>query len=434
MRQTLKLPIGIEHFKEIRTEGFYYVDKTGLIAELLNNWGKVNLFTRPRRFGKSLNMDMLKTFLEYGCERALFDGLIISEEDALCKTYMGRFPVISVSLKSVAAGNYEMARNRLSSVIGSEAMRFQHMLESSRLSAREKEQYKQLIQIGKTGEPGFIMSEDTLIDSLRLLSCLLYRHYGEKAILLIDEYDVPLDKACQYGYYDEMVRLIQSLFSQALKTNENIYFSVLTGCLRAAKESIFTGLNNLKILSISDSRFCEYFGFSDREVRDMLAFYGLEQKFERMKEWYDGYCFGNMNVYCPWNVINYIDLLCSDPDAAPRSFWSNTSGNEIIRTFLQKANARTKREIEGLINGTGITKRLNQELTYRDLYDNTEHLWSILYATGYVTGRENPDSGSYCLTIPNLEIRQIFEEQISEWFQEEARRDAPKLVHHCINS
>lgn len=426
-----KLPIGIENFQEIRTEDFYYVDKTGLIIELLNQWGKVNLFTRPRRFGKSLNMNMLKTFFEYGCDARLFHGLNIAEHRELCQKYMGRFPVISITLKGVSAGSYELAKEKLCSVIGREAMRFQFLLDSTRLSSREKEQYGQLINIGKKGEPGFVMSNDTLTDSLLLLSELLHKHYGEKVILLLDEYDVPLDKACQYGYYDEMILLIQSLFSQTLKSNDHLYFAVLTGCLRIAKESIFTGLNNLKSLSVTDVQFNEYFGFSDKEVRDMLNFYGVEHQYKQMKTWYDGYHFGNTDVYCPWNVINYIDLLRTSPDAVPKSFWINTSGNEIIRSFLQQANGKTKKEIERLVNGECITKKINLELTYRDLYQNTDNLWSVLFSTGYLTQQGEAEGKELSLKIPNLELQQIFEEQISEWFQEEVLKNTSALNAFC---
>lgn len=431
MAITKKLPVGIESFQEIRTEGFYYVDKTGLIAGLLNNWGKVNLFTRPRRFGKSLNMDMLKTFFEYGCDDSLFAGLRIAEEKELCEKYMGKFPVISISLKDIAAGNYEMARNQLAFTVGSEAMRFQFLSESPKLSEAERQRYRQLIQIGGKGEPSFVIEENALINSLRTLSELLCRHYGQEVILLIDEYDVPLDKANRYGYYDEMIQLIQRLFSQALKTNSSVQFAVLTGCLRIAKESIFTGLNNMKVLSITDVRFEEYFGFLDEEVRNMLEYYGLSKQYNLVREWYDGYQFGTMKVYCPWDVINYVDLLCADPHALPQAFWMNTSGNDIIRTFLQKSNARTRRELERLVNGECIVKKINQNLTYRDLYQSTDHIWSVLFATGYLTWRGRGEGESYQLAIPNREIRQVFEEQILDWFQEEARKDTSKLDAFC---
>lgn len=431
MQTITKLPIGIENFEEIRTEGFYYVDKTELISELLNNWGKVNLFTRPRRFGKSLNMSTLKYFFEYDCNSGLFDGLKIAEEKELCKIYMGRFPVISITLKGASARNYETARAMLCSVIGREALRFDFLSKSAKLSDREKKQYDSLTAIGGQGQPGFPMSEDVAGDSLLTLSQLLYKHYGQKVILLVDEYDVPLDKAQQYGYYDEMLSLTKNLLGQALKSNDSLYFAVLTGCLRVAKESIFTGLNNLKVLSVTDAPYAKHFGFSDKEVGEMLKFYGFEDRYTLVREWYDGYQFGNTKLYCPWDVINYVDMICSEPDAKPKPFWINTSGNEIIRNFLQKASLRTKRELEQLVDGKCVAKKINQDLTYRDIYKNTDNLWSVLFMTGYLTQRGKTQEEAYLLAIPNLEIRQIFIDQILEWFQEEARKDTPKLDAFC---
>ncbi len=431
MHTTKKLPIGIENFEEIRKGGFYYIDKTGLIKELLESWGKVNLFTRPRRFGKSLNMSMLKYFFEYGCDSNLFDGLAIAEETKLRQEYMGQFPVISVSLKDADFTNYEGARGMLCSIIGNEALRFSFLKESDRLSGEEKEQYKQLIKVDISGSQGFIMPDEVLGSSLFTLSQLLRKHYNQKVILLIDEYDVPLDKAQHFGYYDEMVAMIRKLFSRALKSNENLQFAVLTGCLRVAKESIFTGLNNLRVLSITNVQFDEHFGFTDREVRELLEFYGLEENYGAVKEWYDGYRFGGSEVYCPWDVINYIDLLRSDPNAKPKAFWINTSGNEIIRTFLRMAKGRVRREIEELVNGGTVVKKINEELTYRDLYQSIDNLWSVLFTTGYLTSRRNEGEEEYCLAIPNLEIRKIFMEQVMEWIQEEARKDASKLDAFC---
>lgn len=429
MKPVVKLPVGIENFEEIRTEGFYYVDKTDLIRDLLNNWGKVNLFTRPRRFGKSLNMSMLKYFLEYGCDSRLFDGLKISEDQELCQAYMGKFPVISISLKDACAREFKAACGMLRSVIRSEAFRFPFLKESTQLMEEEREIYRQLIR----PDGGFCdsLSEETLTDSLGLLCRLLHKHYGQKAVLLIDEYDVPLDKAQQYGYYEEMTSLIRNLFSRALKSNDSLQFAVLTGCLRIAKESIFTGLNNLKVLSVTNDYFDDCFGFSDHEVRSMLEFYGLADKYNLVKTWYDGYRFGNADVYCPWDVISYVDLLRADPEASPQAFWTNTSGNDIIRNFLQKATPVTKREIEQLIAGECIIKKINQELTYRDLYSNIDNLWSVLFTTGYLTQRGKPEGKMYRLGIPNLEIREIFIEQIQEWFQEETRKDTPKLDALC---
>lgn len=417
-----KLPIGIENFEKIRTEEFYYVDKTGLIMELLQNWGEVNLFTRPRRFGKSLNMSMFKYFFEYGCDAALFEGLEIMEEKELCQKYMGNFPVISITLKGVNAGDFDGAKAMLRSAIGKEALRFHFLLESDRLTEGERKQYAQII----AQEP-----DDMLEDSLAALSYLLHRHYGRKAILLIDEYDVPLDKAEQAGYYEDMVRLIRNFLGQALKTNDSLYFAVLTGCLRIAKESIFTGLNNFNVMSVTDVLYDEYFGFSDKEVRKMLEYYGVSDKYELMREWYDGYRFGNADVYCPWDVINYVKLLRSEPDALPRAFWINTSSNDIIRNFLKRANISTRREIEKLIEGESIVKKINQELTYQDLYRSIDNLWSVLFTTGYLTMKEKIDEETYRLSIPNQEIRKIFIDQIMEWFQDEAKKDTSKLDMLC---
>lgn len=426
-----KLPIGIEDFHKLRSEGFYYVDKTGLITELLHNWGEVNLFTRPRRFGKSLNMNMLKYFFSYGCDPALFDGLAIARETGLCEKYMGQFPVISVTLKGVDARSFEDARAALGTVIGNKALRFRFLLDSGRLSKEEKLRYRNLITIDRSGRQEFAMSEETLRGSLLLLSQLLCAHYGQKVILLIDEYDVPLDKAQHAGYYDEMVDLIRSLFGRALKTNSSIQFAVLTGCLRIAKESIFTGLNNFNVFSITNAQFDEYFGFSDQEVKDMLSCYGLEKQYDLIKEWYDGYCFGKTDVYCPWDVINYVNQLRFEPDAKPRAFWINTSGNAILRIFLQKMTMKTRRELERLVNGECVAKRVNEELTYRELYESIDNLWSVLFTTGYLTSRGECENGCRLLAIPNQEIRRIFTEQIFTWFQEEVRKDTPKLDAFC---
>lgn len=430
-KTTLKLPIGVENFEKIRGEGYYYVDKTGLIRELLGNGGEVTLFTRPRRFGKSLNMSMLKSFFEYGCDSRLFEGLEIAGERELCEAHMGKYPVISITLKDINARDYTAAKTMLKYVIGDEALRFGFLKESDRLSGEEKEQYSRLVAIGGEGQPMFPMPDDVLVRSLRLLSRLLRKHYGQKVVLLIDEYDVPLDKARQSGYYDEMVALIRNLFSQTLKSNDDLFFAALTGCLRIAKESIFTGLNNLKVMSITNVQFGEYFGFSDGEVRAMLHEYGADDMYGQVKTWYDGYTFGKAEVYCPWDVINYCDELRADPDASPRAFWINSSGNDIIRTFLRKATQRTRREIEQLVDGECITKKIVQELTYRELYEKIDNVWSVLFTTGYLTQRGRTEEGAYLLAIPNLEIRQIFVEQILEWFQEEARREPPKLDAFC---
>ncbi|HJA68329.1 MAG TPA: ATP-binding protein [Candidatus Mediterraneibacter cottocaccae] len=427
-----KLPIGIENFSKIRDEGFYYVDKTGMIRDLLNRWGEVNLFTRPRRFGKSLNMSMLKAFFEIGCDRTLFDGLEIAGEEKLCEEYMGKFPVISVSLKSVDGADYETARALLCGLIGNEAMRFSFLLESDRITAEEKETYRQLITVDPTGQSLFSMSDPVLMGSLKTLSELLHKHYGTKVIILIDEYDVPLSKANERGYYGSMVSLIRGMFEQALKTNDSLHFAVLTGCLRVAKESIFTGLNNPKILSITTLRFDEYFGFTDDEVRKMLEYYGLERYYGEIKEWYDGYRFGNVDVYCPWDVINYCDELLDDPEAQPRDYWSNTSGNEVVRHFLENVgNGLTKSEIEALTAGETVTKEIHEELTYNHLYDSVDHVWSVLFMTGYLTQRGKPDGKRYNLTIPNREIRNIFTEQIMVMFRENVARDGEMLHAFC---
>lgn len=432
MKTTKKLPIGIENFEKLRREDFYYIDKTALIKELLENWGEVNLFTRPRRFGKSLNMSMLKYFFEYGCDNSLFEGLAIAEENELCQEYMGKFPVISLSLKDADFTNYEGARGMLCSIIGSEALRFSFLKESDRLSAEDKEQYGQLIKVDISGGQGFKMTDEVLGSSFFTLTHLLRKHYNQKVILLIDEYDVPLDKARHFDYYDEMVAMIRKLFSRALKSNENLQFAVLTGCLRVARESIFTGLNNLRVMTITDTRFEEQFGFLDSEVSELLEFYGLEEKYATVKEWYDGYQFGNVDVYCPWDVINYVDLLLSNPNARPKAFWINTSGKDIIRTFLQMAKGKVRREIEELVNGKTVLKKINEELTYRDLYKSIDNIWSVLFTTGYLTRRgECEEDEVYHLAIPNLEIRKIFIEQVMEWIQEEARKDAPKLDAFC---
>lgn len=431
MDRKAKLPIGIEDFEEIRTEDFYYVDKTGLITEFLRNWGKVNLFTRPRRFGKSLNMSMLKAFFSYGCDKKIFEGLAIAGEREICDKYMGKFPVVSVTLKGAEAKDYEGARAMLTSIVGNEALRFPFLSESNKLSELERKQYDQLTKIDEEGRCGFIMSEDVLKNSLLTLTRLLRKHYNQKAVLLIDEYDVPLDKAQQFGYYEEMISLIRNMLGQALKSNDSLQFAVLTGCLRIAKESIFTGLNNFNVLSITNVRFDEHFGFSDQEVKNMLDYYGLGDKYGQIKEWYDGYRFGKRDVYCPWDVINYVNLLRSEPDASPRAFWINTSGNHIIRQFLRMATPRTRREVERLLAGESVRKKINQELTYRELYQSIDNLWSVLFTTGYLTCKEAAEEDIYSLVIPNLEIRKIFMEQVMEWFQEEAGKDAPMLDEFC---
>lgn len=426
-----RLPIGMDGFEKIRSNNFYFVDKTMFIAELLDNWYEVNLFTRPRSFGKSINMSMLKSFFEIGCDRSLFDGLKILKEEELCEKYMGKFPVISVSLKSIDGLNYPAACAALRNVIGKEALRFQFLMESNRLSEKEKQMYSQLIEIGKEKEAIFSMSDAELADSFHTLSQLLFKHYDRKIILLIDEYDVPLDKAFQAGYYNEMVTLIRNLFGNVLKSNEFLQFAVLTGCLRISKESIFTGLNNLKTYAITDSKCDEYFGFIDEEVFELLDYYGLSDHIDTIREWYDGYHFGKKSVYCPWDVLNYCDALLEDYEAEPENYWANTSGNYIVKRFIGKADRQTRSEMESLIAGKSIEKHINQELTYQDLDSSIENLWSVLFTTGYLTRVEGKQGKRYNLIIPNHEIQQLFIEQIREWFKEETRTNEDKLRSFC---
>lgn len=428
-----KLPVGIESFEKLRTQDFYYVDKTLMIRDLIQRWGEVNLFTRPRRFGKSLNMSMLKAFFEIGGNRALFDGLKISEEKEICEEYMGKFPVISISLKDVEGSDYDVARTLLCSVIGNEALRFYELLKSSpKLNEVEHRQYEQLVCTDHEQRGSFAMSDSVLMGSLKTLSSLLEKHYEKKVILLIDEYDVPLSKANEQGYYNEMVFLMRNLLQQVLKTNSSLYFAVLTGCLRVAKESIFTGLNNFKIYSITDVRFDEYFGFTDSEVKEMLAYYGQEAKVQTVREWYDGYHFGTLDVYCPWDVISYCDDLIDDKDAAPKNYWINTSGNDVVRHFIEKmGNGVMKGEMEALIDGKEVEKEIHEDLTYHEIYDSVNHLWSMLFMTGYLTRQEPADGDRYKLVIPNLEIRSIFIRQIMAMFKKEVAKDGKLLESFC---
>ena len=415
MGTKLKLPIGIEFFKDIRTRGYYYVDKTGFIQDLLDSCGSVNLFTRPRRFGKSLNMDMLKTFFEIGTEPSLFDGLGIAEETELCEQHMGKYPVISISLKDVEGMDFQTAYGMLGVIVSEEAGRLDFLLESNKLTPADKKKLNRLIE-------GDFEKAFYLYSSLKLLTQLLFKHYGIPAIVLIDEYDVPLDKAYQNGYYTEMVSLIRSLFSQVLKTNKNLYFAVITGCLRIARESIFTELNNFKVRTISDIRYAEYFGFTANEVRDLLCYYNLEEKFDVFQEWYDGYRFGHTDVYCPWDVINQCDKFLESADAAMESHWENSSSNSIIQDILTDAAETTKAEIEALISGESVEKTLIPELTYTDLDSQDPetrqtYLWSVLFATGYLTKAGETGSGQYRLVIPNKEVLGIYEKKIRSWFR-----------------
>lgn len=423
------LPIGVEFFRDFKENNFYYVDKTAFLAEFIKTRGVVNLFTRPRRFGKSLNMDMFKSFFEIGADKALFDGLDISRETKLCERYMGNYPVISLSLKDVEGWDFETAYDCLGMLISEEASRFDFLEESDRLSKTDKMKLQQLI-IGDFEKPAF------LYGSLKLLSGLVSRHYGRRVVILIDEYDVPLDKAYQRGYYDRMVALIRSFLSQALKTNTNLEFAVLTGCLRIARESIFTGLNNFKVCSISDEQCAEYFGFTDSEVKEMLRYYGVEDRFPDMKDWYDGYHFGDVDVYCPWDVINQCDLLRVSGDAPMRPHWENSSSNAIVRDILEDATEVTKGEIEALISGEAVGKEIIPELTYTDL-DSEDvdirqtYLWSVLYSTGYLTDVERPGERFHRLVIPNKEIRRIYEDRILSWFRMKVTGDTNRWEHFC---
>ena len=429
MEMKTRLPMGIESFKEIRRQKFYYVDKTALIRELLENWGKVTLFTRPRRFGKTLNMSMLKCFFEIGSDKALFDGLEISRETQLCEEYQGKFPVISITLKGATGRTFDEAKNMLRRLIGKEAQRFQFLMESDKLTELEHQQYKTLIHMNEKGI--FDMEDEVLKDSLLTLSQLLKKHYQQDVIILIDEYDVPLDKAYQSGYYDDMVDLIRSLFGNALKTNDSLYFAVLTGCLRISRESIFTGLNNFNVYTVKNVQYHEAFGFTDAEVRQMLEYYGFMEKYDVIKEWYDGYRFGTLDIYCPWDVVSYCHALKMQPTVSPQNYWVNTSSNDIIRRFVSKANTTTRDELELLIDGGSVKKMIRQELTYRDLDSSIDNLWSILFTTGYLTQRGTESGDLTELVIPNREIRWIFVQQIREWFREESVKDTEKLESFC---
>ncbi|RHG24939.1 AAA family ATPase [Agathobacter rectalis] len=436
MTNSLKLPVGIDDFRKLRESHFYYVDKTRLIEQLLLNWSKVTLFTRPRRFGKTLNMSMLKSFFDIGTDKALFDGLYISGNKELCDEYMGKYPVIFLSLKGVEGLTYEEAFEAFVRIMGKEVNRVSFLADSDKLTQIEREQYKGLTII-KNGRLAF--DKEKLISSLQLLSQLLYKHYGKKTVILIDEYDVPLDKAFQNGYYNEMVSLIRGLFGQALKTNEFLQFAVLTGCLRISKESIFTGLNNFKVMSITDSRFDEQFGFTDEEVRKLLSDYGMDSHFDEVKEWYDGYHFGRADVYCPWDVINHADHLRDDSDAKPQTYWINSSGNSLVRRLINRADSSTKDEIERLIAGEAIEKVIRQDLTYDEIENSIDNIWSVLFTTGYLTkiGEVKlPDSESYAymLVIPNKEVREVFVLQIQEWFKAVVANDndAMKLLSKAI--
>ena len=421
-----KLPIGIENFEEMRREDFYYVDKSHVIEQLLTQWGKVNLFTRPRRFGKSLNMSMLQSFFEIGKDKTLFDGLRISDNQELCEKYQGKFLVVSVSLKGINGATYEEARRFLIKTINEEARRLSVLSDSTELDETDHELLTQL----KKKE----MTNDSLVYSIRELTELLEKHYGSKVIVLIDEYDVPLAKANENGYYDEMVLLIRNLFENALKTNSSLKFAVLTGCLRIAKESIFTGLNNFKVYSITDKSFDETFGFTDAEVKELLRYYGQEKYYETVKEWYDGYRFGNVDVYCPWDVINFCSDHLADPGLEPKNYWANTSGNSVISHFIDsvgKPQKLTRMELEQLVNGGIVQKEINSELTYKELYSSIDNLWSTLFMTGYLTQRGEPSGNRYNLVIPNREIRNIITNHILKMFKENVKDDGKTVSDLC---
>ena len=420
MADLKRLPVGMDDFKEIRKSEFYYIDKTKLIEQVLENWSKVNLFTRPRRFGKTLNMSMLKCFFEIGTDTTFFDGLYISKNQALCEEYMGKYPVVLLSLKSVEGLTFEEARASLCELIAGEVRRFKFLEKSDRLDDDEKNAYHDLIFIQNLKET---ILGTKLKFSLKKISELLYKHYGQKAIILIDEYDVPLDKAFQHGYYREMVTLIRGLFGEAFKTNDFLQFAVLTGCLRISKESIFTGLNNFKVYAANDLRYDEAFGFTNEEVKRLLADYHLEEHFAEVKEWYDGYHFGNADIYCPWEVINYVDDLVFDPQARPKSYWINSSGNELVKRFIDKADTTTRDEIEELIAGYAVEKQIRMDLTYDEIDNTIDNVWSVLFTTGYLTQEGREMDGIYRLIIPNKEVREVFVLQISEWFNRVVAND-----------
>ena len=411
------LPVGIDQFDKLIQSGFYYVDKTQLIEQLLYNWGEVNLFTRPRRFGKTLNMSMLKCFFEIGTDKSLFDHLYISNNKELCEEYMAQYPVIFISLKGVDGLSFEEAKSMLEITIRTEAQRHYELKMSERISIESRRLFDDILSGRST----------KVEDSLRMLSQILFEHYGKKSIILIDEYDVPLDKAFQHGYYQEMVSLLRGLFGQALKTNEFLQFAVVTGCLRVSKESIFTGLNNFKVLSIADVRFDEQFGFTDHEVQRLLKDYDLKDHFDEVKEWYDGYHFGNADIYCPWDVINYVEHLQYDRQAQPEAYWINSSGNDLVKRFVDKADQTTKDEIEQLIAGNVIEKKIRLDLTYDEIDRSIDNLWSVLFTTGYLTQEGRPERGNYRLMIPNREVREVFIDQIQQWFEQTVTRDEDRM-------
>ena len=417
------LPIGVENFEKLRRNDMNYVDKTEMISDLIMNHGDANLFTRPRRFGKTLTMDMLKTFFEIGQDASLFDGLTISSHSDICEKYQNKYPVVFISLKGATGSTYEKANSMIKQLVAEEYQRHSYLADSDILDSIEKDQFNRIRSIS--------LNEGDLENSLRTLTRLLCKHHNQKVILLIDEYDVPLDKSFLNGYYDDMVSFIRIFLGEALKTNDNTEFAIVTGCLRISKESIFTGVNNFKVFSINDTRFSDYFGFTNDEVREMLSYYGIIDKYETTKAWYDGYLFGKTEIYCPWDVLNHCDTVVNTDDIEPQAYWINSSGNDIIRKFIEMANSTTKSELELLIAGNTVVKTIKQELTYADLYSSIENMWSILYMTGYLTKRSIPERKQFELAIPNLEIREIFEEQIYEWFKDFSRKDSSTLNAFC---
>lgn len=417
------LPIGVENFEKLRRNDMYYVDKTEMISDLIMNHGDANLFTRPRRFGKTLTMDMLKTFFEIGQDASLFDGLTISSHSDICEKYQNKYPVVFISLKGATGSTYEKANSMIKQLVAEEYQRHSYLADSDILDSIEKDQFNRIRSIS--------LNEGDLENSLRTLTRLLCKHHNQKVILLIDEYDVPLDKSFLNGYYDDMVSFIRIFLGEALKTNDNTEFAIVTGCLRISKESIFTGVNNFKVFSINDTRFSDYFGFMNDEVKEMLSYYGIIDKYETTKAWYDGYLFGKTEIYCPWDVLNHCDTVVNTDDIEPQAYWINSSGNDIIRKFIEMANSTTKSELELLIAGNTVIKTIKQELTYADLYSSIENMWSILYMTGYLTKRSIPERKQFELAIPNLEIREIFEEQIYEWFKDFSRKDSSTLNAFC---
>ena len=421
MGNILKLPVGIDDFKKLREAGFYYIDKTRLVEQALHNWSEVTLFTRPRRFGKTLGMSMLRSFFEIGTDKSLFDGLYISQNKALCDEHMGKYPVIFLTLKGVEGLTFTDAKMMLKSILSTEMDRHYYLKTSEALTDEDKAYFVKML----TG------TDENINDSLRKLSQLLYKHYGKKVVILIDEYDVPLDKAYQNGYYHEMVSLIRGLFGQALKTNDYLQFAILTGCLRISKESIFTGLNNFEVVSIMDSMYDECFGFTDKEVQEILKYFNLSEHYADIREWYDGYHFGNTDIYCPWDVIRYCKSLCADPTAKPQDFWSNSSGNALVRSFIDKADVQTKDEIERLIAGEYIEKEISQELTYDEIDKSIANLWSVLFTTGYLTKQGVTDDGKVRLSIPNREIKNLFIKKIREWFSDTTANDGKTLEQFC---